>query len=101
MLNFPPCPAALRRISFYLKTAEEHANRDIVVTYWCCLYALQTGLKISTKTSEETSLLIGKISIQFNSKLLFLWKFRFERLTRKSTYQETSSISICIQIKND
>lgn len=36
-------------------------ERDPVVSYWCRLYGLQTGLKLSTKQPEETALLIGKI----------------------------------------
>lgn len=34
--------------------------RDPVVSYWSRLYALQAGLKLSTKQQDETALLIGK-----------------------------------------
>lgn len=34
-------------------------DRDPVVSYWCRLYGLQTGLKLSSKQPEETALLIG------------------------------------------
>lgn len=55
--DLPPVPAPLKPIQQYLKIASTHDQRDIVVSYWCRLYALQTGLKLSTKTSEETSFL--------------------------------------------
>lgn len=54
----PPIPAPLKGIQHYLKIATEHDQRDPVVSYWCRLYALQTGLKLSTKTSEETNFLM-------------------------------------------
>lgn len=37
-------------------------ERDPVVSYWCRLYGLQTGLKLSTKQPGETALFIGKIN---------------------------------------
>lgn len=46
-------------ISFTLDT------RDPVVAYWSRLYALQTGLKLSTKQQDETALLIGKFICDF------------------------------------
>lgn len=58
-VNLPPCPASLRPIAHYLKTAQEHDLRDPVVAYWSRLYALQSGLRLSTKQAEETNLLIG------------------------------------------
>ncbi|XP_033228094.1 vacuolar protein sorting-associated protein VTA1 homolog isoform X12 [Belonocnema kinseyi] len=54
----PPTPAPLKSIQHYLKIAAEHDQRDPVVSYWCRLYALQTGLKLSTKTTEETNFLM-------------------------------------------
>ncbi|XP_015191528.1 PREDICTED: vacuolar protein sorting-associated protein VTA1 homolog isoform X1 [Polistes dominula] len=56
--ELPPVPAPLKNIQQYLKVATTHDQRDCVVSYWCRLYALQTGLKLSTKTSEETSFLL-------------------------------------------
>lgn len=37
-------------------------ERDPVVSYWARLYALQTGLKLSTKQPEETQLLLGRLN---------------------------------------
>ncbi|KZC07811.1 Vacuolar protein sorting-associated protein VTA1 like protein [Dufourea novaeangliae] len=51
-------PVPLKNIQQYLKIAATHDQRDPVVSYWCRLYALQTGLKLSTKTSEETNFLL-------------------------------------------
>lgn len=33
--------------------------RDVVVAYWARLYALQTGLKLSSKQPEETALFLA------------------------------------------
>ncbi|XP_015600415.1 vacuolar protein sorting-associated protein VTA1 homolog isoform X2 [Cephus cinctus] len=54
----PDIPAPLKSIQHYLKVATEHDQRDPVVSYWARLYALQTGLKLSTKTTEETNFLL-------------------------------------------
>lgn len=66
--NLPPCPASMKAIAHYLKMAQEHDQRDAIVAYWARLYALQTGLKVSTKQPEETALLIGRF--QFDLVLL-------------------------------
>lgn len=58
--GIPACPDSLKPIAHFLKVAQEHDARDIVVAYWSRIYALQTGLKLSTKKPEETALLIGK-----------------------------------------
>lgn len=58
--SFPECPPTLKSIAHYLKTAVEHDARDAVVSYYCRLYALQTGLKLSTHQPPETQLLLGK-----------------------------------------
>lgn len=55
--RFPPCPPILKPIQHYLKTAVEHDNRDPVISYWCRLYSLQTGLKIDRKQKESLALL--------------------------------------------
>lgn len=59
-VNLPPCPASLKPIAHYLKAAQEHDTRDPVVAYYSRLYAVQSGLKLSSKQPEETNLLIGK-----------------------------------------
>ncbi|CAL7948127.1 unnamed protein product [Xylocopa violacea] len=51
-------PTPLKAIQHYLKIASTHDQRDPVVSYWCRLYALQTGLELSTKTQRETNFLI-------------------------------------------
>uniref|UniRef100_T1JJW8 Vta1/callose synthase N-terminal domain-containing protein n=1 Tax=Strigamia maritima TaxID=126957 RepID=T1JJW8_STRMM len=55
--SLPPVPPILKPIQHYLKTASEHESRDIIVAYWCRLYALQTGLKIDRKAKESLTLL--------------------------------------------
>ncbi|XP_043275743.1 vacuolar protein sorting-associated protein VTA1 homolog isoform X6 [Venturia canescens] len=56
--DLPEVPAPLKGIQHYLKIASEHDQRDPVVSYWARLYALQTGLKISTKTPAENNFLL-------------------------------------------
>ncbi|XP_012221081.2 vacuolar protein sorting-associated protein VTA1 homolog [Linepithema humile] len=56
--DLPKTPTPLKNIQQYLTVAIKHDQRDCVVSYWCRLYALQTGLKLSTKTSEETGFLL-------------------------------------------
>ncbi|XP_032674220.1 vacuolar protein sorting-associated protein VTA1 homolog [Odontomachus brunneus] len=56
--DLPKIPQPLKNIQQYLMVAAKHDQRDSVVSYWCRLYALQTGLKLSTKTAEETSFLL-------------------------------------------
>ncbi|KMY96904.1 vacuolar protein sorting-associated protein VTA1 homolog [Drosophila simulans] len=58
-MEFPPCPPSLKSIQHFLKLAQEHDTRDVVIAYWARLYALQVGLKASTQTGEETKLLLG------------------------------------------
>ncbi|KAM7355154.1 vesicle trafficking 1 isoform 1-T3 [Cochliomyia hominivorax] len=58
-MEFPACPPSLKQIQHFLKLAQEHDTRDIVVAYWSRLYALQVGLKITTQQSEETKLLLA------------------------------------------
>ncbi|GAB1865361.1 Vacuolar protein sorting-associated protein VTA1-like protein [Camponotus japonicus] len=56
--DLPKIPTPLKSIQQYITIATKHDQRDCVVSYWCRLYALQTGLKLSTKTSEETNFLL-------------------------------------------
>ncbi|XP_037933642.1 vacuolar protein sorting-associated protein VTA1 homolog [Teleopsis dalmanni] len=58
-MEFPDCPPSLKQIQHFLKIAQEHDARDIIVAYWCRLYALQTGLNLSTQKPEETQLLLA------------------------------------------
>ncbi|OAD57058.1 Vacuolar protein sorting-associated protein VTA1 like protein [Eufriesea mexicana] len=56
--DLPEIPLSLKSIQHYLKMASAHDERNPVVSYWCRLYALQTGLKLSTKTPRETNFLM-------------------------------------------
>ncbi|XP_065338470.1 vacuolar protein sorting-associated protein VTA1 homolog isoform X2 [Cloeon dipterum] len=57
--QFPPCPPQFKSLQHYLKIAAEHDQRDPVVSYWCRLYAMQTGLKIDKKSPDALKLLIS------------------------------------------
>ncbi|KAM6965523.1 vacuolar protein sorting-associated protein VTA1 homolog [Aplochiton taeniatus] len=51
-------PPQLRAIQHHLRTAQEHEKRDPVVAYYCRLYAMQTGMKLDSKTPECRKFLI-------------------------------------------
>ncbi|KAI8126419.1 Vacuolar protein sorting-associated protein VTA1 like protein [Lucilia cuprina] len=51
-MEFPPCPPSLKQIQHFLKLAQEHDTRDIVLLYL-------RGLKVTTQQPEETKLLLG------------------------------------------
>lgn len=51
-------PPQLRSIQHHLRTAQEHENRDPVVAYYCRLYAMQTGMKLDSKTPECRKFLV-------------------------------------------
>ena len=55
-VNLPAVPASLKPISHFLKLAAEHEKQDPVVSYWCRVAALQTGLTLdkSSKVSRTT-----------------------------------------------
>ncbi|XP_068932979.1 vacuolar protein sorting-associated protein VTA1 homolog isoform X1 [Petaurus breviceps papuanus] len=48
----PPLPPQFKSVQHHLRTAQEHDKRDPVVAYYCRLYAMQTGMKIDSKTPE-------------------------------------------------
>nr|XP_061806930.1 vacuolar protein sorting-associated protein VTA1 homolog [Nerophis lumbriciformis] len=51
-------PAQLRAVQHHLRTAQEHEKRDPVVAYYCRLYAMQTGMKLDSKTPECRKFLV-------------------------------------------
>lgn len=51
-------PPQLRAVQHYLRTAQEHEKRDPVVAYYCRLYAMQTGMKLDSKTPECRKFLV-------------------------------------------
>lgn len=51
-------PPQLKAINHYLRTAQEHDTRDPAVAYYCRLYAMQTGMKIDSKTPECRKFLV-------------------------------------------
>ncbi|XP_054262701.1 vacuolar protein sorting-associated protein VTA1 homolog [Macrosteles quadrilineatus] len=57
--QLPPCPASLKPIQHYLKTAAEHDGRDPVISYWCRIYALQSALKLDKKSDEAKIMLMS------------------------------------------
>ena len=57
-LSLPPCPASIKNIAHFLKTATEHENRDVVITYWCRLAALQNGMVLDKSSKVRIFLIL-------------------------------------------
>ncbi|KAK7133760.1 hypothetical protein R3I94_015577 [Phoxinus phoxinus] len=51
-------PTQLKAIQHHLRTAQEHEKREPVVAYYCRLYAMQTGMKLDSKTPECRKFLV-------------------------------------------
>ncbi|KAI5627157.1 vacuolar protein sorting-associated protein VTA1-like, partial [Silurus asotus] len=51
-------PPQLKAIQHHYRTALEHDKRDPVVAYYCRLYAMQTGMKLDSKTPECRKFLV-------------------------------------------
>ncbi|XP_029985378.1 vacuolar protein sorting-associated protein VTA1 homolog isoform X2 [Sphaeramia orbicularis] len=51
-------PAQFKAIQHHLRTAQEHEKRDPVVAYYCRLYAMQTGMKVDSKSPECRKFLV-------------------------------------------
>ncbi|XP_068199209.1 vacuolar protein sorting-associated protein VTA1 homolog isoform X2 [Antennarius striatus] len=51
-------PAQFRSIQHHLRTAQEHDKRDPVVAYYCRLYAVQTGMKLDSRSPEGRVFLV-------------------------------------------
>lgn len=63
MANLPPIPSSFKPLQHYVKTASEHEKRDLVITYYCLLYALQLGMKINSKAKECYAFLSSLMSL--------------------------------------
>ncbi|KAJ8355840.1 hypothetical protein SKAU_G00186340 [Synaphobranchus kaupii] len=50
--------SAMYIFTHHLRTAQEHEKRDPVVAYYCRLYAMQTGMKLDSKTPECRKFLV-------------------------------------------
>lgn len=68
MADLPPVPPAFKPLQHYVKTALEHEKRDLVITYYCLLYALQLGMKINSKAKECYAFLSSLMSLLENMK---------------------------------
>jgi len=67
-LTLPPCPASIKPIQHYLKTATEHEKRDPVITYWCRLAALQNGMGMDKSSKESLAVLLPLMDWLENTK---------------------------------
>ncbi|XP_077207300.1 vacuolar protein sorting-associated protein VTA1 homolog isoform X1 [Paroedura picta] len=50
--GLPPLPPQFKAVQHVLRTAQELDKREPVAAYYCRLYAMQTGMKIDSKTPE-------------------------------------------------
>ncbi|TKR72480.1 hypothetical protein L596_019917 [Steinernema carpocapsae] len=56
-------PTSLRPIAHYVKIANENANRDPVVYYWCLYYAVQTAMGLDKSSPQAMQYLTSLLSI--------------------------------------
>ncbi|KAF5288729.1 hypothetical protein FQA39_LY15301 [Lamprigera yunnana] len=60
MSKFPPVPDEVKHITHYMKVADEHDRRNVVVSYWSRMYACEAGMHGTvTKSPELTHFLIS------------------------------------------
>ncbi|KAG8444178.1 hypothetical protein GDO86_009383 [Hymenochirus boettgeri] len=73
----PALPQQFRSLQHHLRTAQEHEKRDPVVSYYCRLYAMQTGMKIDSKTPECRKFLLklmDQLETNFQHRKYARWK---------------------------
>ncbi|KAL8588184.1 hypothetical protein ACOMHN_063580 [Nucella lapillus] len=58
MAALPSLPSSLKAVQHYMKTAAEHDKRDVVVSYYCRLYALQKAMEIDKKSPDARHFLV-------------------------------------------
>ncbi|KAK9888776.1 hypothetical protein WA026_001001 [Henosepilachna vigintioctopunctata] len=60
-MQFPPVPPEVKSIAHFLKVAEEHEARNIVITYWARMFACQRAMHLvpGKKPPEVSKLLIA------------------------------------------
>ncbi|XP_045472105.1 vacuolar protein sorting-associated protein VTA1 homolog [Harmonia axyridis] len=58
-MQFPPVPPEVKSIAHFLKVAEEHEERNIVVAYWARIFACQRAMQlVPGKKPESVSKLL-------------------------------------------
>lgn len=64
MPDFPPVPLAAKHVAHYMKVADEHDDRNMLISYWSRMYACEIAMKSITgkKPPEVTSFLIAIMS---------------------------------------
>ncbi|KAL1491707.1 hypothetical protein ABEB36_012265 [Hypothenemus hampei] len=86
--KFSPVPAEIKPVAHFMKLAEEHEQRNIVVTYWARMAACRLALKIVPgKKSPEFTVLISEI-------LNWLEKAKGENLSNEGISSETAAQAI-------
>ncbi|KAK0400663.1 hypothetical protein QR680_015378 [Steinernema hermaphroditum] len=56
-------PATLRPIAHYVKIANENANRDPVIYYWCLYYSVQTAMGLDKSSPQAMQYLTSLLNI--------------------------------------
>uniref|UniRef100_A0A1Y1N6R7 Vta1/callose synthase N-terminal domain-containing protein n=1 Tax=Photinus pyralis TaxID=7054 RepID=A0A1Y1N6R7_PHOPY len=64
MPDFPPIPPAAKHVAHYMKVADEHDDRNVVISYWSRMYACEVVMRSITgkKPPEVTAFLIAIMS---------------------------------------
>ncbi|KAI0715342.1 Vta1 like-domain-containing protein [Earliella scabrosa] len=63
VLSLPPIPPELKSITPYLQRADELANNDPVISYWCAYYAAQQGIALKLKDSAARHFLFDLLGL--------------------------------------
>ncbi|KAL3280915.1 hypothetical protein HHI36_004142 [Cryptolaemus montrouzieri] len=60
-MQFPPVPPEVKSIAHFMKVAEEHEERNIVIAYWARMFAVQRAMNMipNKKPPEVSKLLIA------------------------------------------
>ncbi|XP_044750803.1 vacuolar protein sorting-associated protein VTA1 homolog [Coccinella septempunctata] len=60
-MQFPPVPPEVKSIAHFLKVAEEHEERNVVVAYWARMFACQRAMQLvpGKKPDSVSKLLIA------------------------------------------
>lgn len=61
MSNFPPIPPSIKHVAHFMKVAEEHDKRNIVISYWSRMYAVESAMRSISgqKPPEVTAFLVS------------------------------------------
>lgn len=63
VLSITDIPQSIRPIAHFVKIANDYADRDIAIYYWCLLKAVGDGMKLDSSSQESKKFLYGMMNI--------------------------------------